>query len=384
MKTIIPSTQCKFPTISRRALITIAASLSLSSFSFGADQIRVGRSLPLTGPFAEYAKERQTGADLFFSATNKNGGIAGRPIGIITLDDSYSADRLKLNIQQLDEKDAVVALFGFLGPSLGANFGEIERRKIPLIAATTGLSLRNPIQNFIFPLRVGFAEETERIVKHVATIGYSRIAVLKQQGPLGDLGALGYSGALDKHNLKPVSVSTIQVNGSDAGQAAQNIQNIRCDALLCAAGAIPLAALIKAIDKLGVRPSVFSFAAVNTSQLYAELGKLAAGVTATQVVPSPWSYKSAVSREYQRACQSAQIKPSFYGIEGYLEAKLLVAGLMQASRGPKLSRAVLHSTFDKLGTVDLGGFEVSYSPNQRTGSMYAELSIIKEDGTVRT
>jgi branched-chain amino acid transport system substrate-binding protein len=383
VKAFIQNAQCAPLPISRRALITSVASFSLPSISFGADTIRVGRSLPLSGPFAEYAKERQIGADLFFSATNKNGGVAGRLLDIITLDDAYSADRLKLNIQQLDEKDKVVALFGFLGPSVAANFGEIERRKIPLIAATTGPSLRNPIQNFIFPLRAGFAEETERIVKHAATIGYSRIVLIKQQGPLGDLGALGYSNALEKLNLKPVSISTIQVNGSDAVQVAQAIQNTKCDALLCAAGAVPLAALLKAIDKIGSRPSAFSFAAVNTSQLFAELGKSAAGITVTQIVPSPWSNKFSVAREYQQACQAAQIKPSFYGIEGYLEAKLLVTGLKQTSRASKLDRVGVHSTFDRLGTVDLGNFEVSYSPNQRTGSMYTELSIIKEDGTVR-
>jgi hypothetical protein len=59
-----------------------------------------------------------------------------------------------------------------------------------------------------------------------------------------------------------------------------------------------------------------------------------------------------------------------------------VAGLMQAARNSKLDRSSIHSTFDKFGTVNLGNFEVTYAPNKRTGATYAELSIIKADGTV--
>jgi branched-chain amino acid transport system substrate-binding protein len=367
---------------SRRLVLATLAASSGSVYSAPNEKIRIGRSLPLTGPFAEYADQRRIGSDMFISEINQKAGIYKRPIDITTLDDAYSSDRLKLNIQQFDEKLNVHALFGFLGPSLALNFDEIERRRIPLIAATTGASLRDPARSYIFPMRAGFAEETERIVKHVQTIGYRRIALMRQFGPLGDLGYQGYANALEKRGLQSVFNTSVQVNASNANEAASSLVASQCDAILCSMGAMQLAAVLKAYDQKGPRPAIFSFAAVNTSQLFSELGKAATGITVTQIVPSPWSAKYAVSREYRLACQVNKQRPTFYGLEGFLEAKLLVAGLTQAARNSKLDRAGIHLTFDKLGTVNLGNYEVTYAPNRRTGATYAELGIIKADGTV--
>ena len=71
-------------------------------------------------------------------------------------------------------------------------------------------------------------------------------------------------------------------------------------------------------------------------------------------------------------------EPSYAAMEAYLSAKVLVEGLRRA--GPNLTRDGVVQALETMRRVDLGGFEVDYSPTGRTGSTYVELSILTADG----
>jgi ABC-type branched-subunit amino acid transport system substrate-binding protein len=68
-------------------------------------------------------------------------------------------------------------------------------------------------------------------------------------------------------------------------------------------------------------------------------------------------------------------------LEGYAGAKVLVEGLKKA--GPKPDRQKLRDALDHLGTVNIGGLEVTYSPRSHSGLQYADLAIIGPDGKFR-
>jgi len=324
------------------------------------------------------------GARLFLDQINRAGGVAGQRVEIPTLDDVYDGARLNQNIAKLDD-EGVLAMFGTLGPGLAANLQEFPKRKLPLIAATSGFSLRNPPHTYIFPMRPGFAEETASIVKHVLTIGFKRIAIVRQEGPLGALGEAGYVAALDALKVKPAAVVTLKTDGSNAQAGAQALQDARCDCAVLSVAAPTFARMARHYGSLGKLPAAFSVSAINTTQLIAELGELAVGMGVCQVVPSPASHKFAVAREYNVAVKEAGAKrPTIYGLEGFLEAKLLVAGLQRAARSGPLTRAGIHKAFDTLGEVDLGGYRVSYSPGVRTGATYIDMTFIGTGGKLRS
>ena len=65
-------------------------------------------------------------------------------------------------------------------------------------------------------------------------------------------------------------------------------------------------------------------------------------------------------------------------MEGYLSAVVLIEGLKRAGRHP--THEVLVTAFEKMGRVDLGGYEVKYGPNDRTGSTFVDITFIKADG----
>ena len=68
-------------------------------------------------------------------------------------------------------------------------------------------------------------------------------------------------------------------------------------------------------------------------------------------------------------------------LEGFAAAKVLVEGLKRA--GPNPSREKIQAALESIRKYDLGGLEVSYSPDDHTGLNFADLSIIGTDGRFR-
>ena len=80
--------------------------------------------------------------------------------------------------------------------------------------------------------------------------------------------------------------------------------------------------------------------------------------------------------ELARAKGLPEVSPAM--LEGFAAAKVLVESLRCAS--PKPSREKIQSALEGLRKLDIGGLEVSYSPQNHTGLDFADLSIIGNDG----
>ena len=112
------------------------------------------------------------------------------------------------------------------------------------------------------------------------------------------------------------------------------------------------------------------------------LGANARGVIVTQVYPNERAVTYPMVKEAQdlaRAQGLGDISPAM--LEGFAAAKVLVEGLKRA--GPKPSREKIQAALEGLRKFDLGGLEVSYSPEDHTGLDFADLSIIGTDGKFR-
>src|SRR5688572_23668208 len=75
--------------------------------------ILIGQSAGLTGGQAQYSAEIKQGIDAYFSAVNKNGGVNGRQITLVSEDDQGKKDNVLANTRKLVETDKVLALIGY-------------------------------------------------------------------------------------------------------------------------------------------------------------------------------------------------------------------------------------------------------------------------------
>lgn len=93
-----------------------------------AERVLLGQSVALTGPAAELGIQMRNGARAYFDHVNASGGVHGRRIELITLDDGYEPARTVPNPRRLIEEDRVFALFGHVGTPTSA--AALNREKL--------------------------------------------------------------------------------------------------------------------------------------------------------------------------------------------------------------------------------------------------------------
>ncbi|MBK6393870.1 MAG: ABC transporter substrate-binding protein [Betaproteobacteria bacterium] len=321
-------------------------------------RIVIGQSIALSGGVGEHGQGAAAGAKLYLDGINAAGGVAGRRVAVLTRDDGGDAKRAAENTRELIERDNVVAMLGGVegGPCV-ATLKEASDRGVPLVACMAGSpEMREPFNRWSFPVRVAFVHaDSDTGRRHLANV--RRLA--------GDRGI----------DVAPIAMTA----GLTPAALADAIARARVDAVFNHGSYSVYVGIIKSLRAKGLTPM---FMAVNSgaAQMARELGPEGRGLVFTQVVPFPWGVAVPVVKEYQQALAkyAPGTPPSFSGLEGYIGAKVLVAGLRAAGRD--LTRVGIQRAMEGLGTVDVGGMLVRYRPGAHAGSTFVDTVIVASDG----
>jgi branched-chain amino acid transport system substrate-binding protein len=155
--------------LSLRPARWFAASAALAAMCFGqnvlaqaakygpgasATEIKLGQTMPYSGPASAYGTIGKVEA-AYFKMINDNGGINGRKIDLISLDDGYSPPKAVEQVRRLVEQDEVLALFQTLGtPSNSAIHAYVNAKKVPHLLLATGATKWGDPKNH--PWTMGF------------------------------------------------------------------------------------------------------------------------------------------------------------------------------------------------------------------------------------
>lgn len=344
-------------------------------------EIVVGQFAAFSGPAAQLGQRLNVGIQAYFKAVNEQGGVNGRTLRLVTRDDGYEPDRAVAAVKALIEQDQVFALVGAVGTPTGlAAVPVLTAAKVPLVGMFTGAqSLREPFNRYVFHVRASYFDETERIVQHLTTLGMKKIAVFYQNDAYGKAGLEGVTRALQRRQLKPAATATFERNSVDVAAVLQGILPAQPEAVVQIGAYKACAEFIKQARARGYGGQFFNVSFVGSKALADELGPAGMGVVISQVVPFPYTPSLPVVREYQQRMKEAgQTELDFSSMEGYLIAKVFVEGLKRAGRN--LTREGLITALESMKDVNLGGFEISYSPKDHSGSKYTDLTIIGRDG----
>jgi ABC-type branched-subunit amino acid transport system substrate-binding protein len=367
----------------RAILLLLAAALSPAALAQGvtADRILLGQSVALTGPAAELGIQMRNGARAYFDYVNARGGVHGRRIELVTLDDGYEPSRTVPNTKRLIEQDKVFALFGYVGtPTSAAALPVFTEAKVPFFGPFTGAELlRQPFNRYIFNVRASYYDETDAIVEQVVSIGGKSIAVFYQDDAYGLAGLKGVEIATQKRKMKIAALGTVQRNTSDVAAAVKAIHAARPDAVVMIGAYKACAEFIRQMKRAGSAANFYNVSFVGSKALADELGKEGLGVAISQVMPFPWGAAVPVVKEYQELWEKAGFKEyNFSAVEGFVAAKLFVEGLKRTGRD--LTREKFIDTLEKMHEVDLGGFYAGFSPKSHSASRFVDLTIIGRGG----
>jgi len=176
-------------------------------------EIKIGNTNPYSGPASAYAAIAKT-IDTYFKVVNEAGGVNGRKVKFISLDDGYNPSKTVEMVRQLVEQDKIFALFQSLGtPCNTAIHKYMNQKKVPQLYVATGASKWGDPKNF--PWTMGFQPDyhTEAVIyaKHIlANIKDAKIGVLHQNDDYGRDYLGGFKEGLGKETDRIVKVVTFE------------------------------------------------------------------------------------------------------------------------------------------------------------------------------
>jgi branched-chain amino acid transport system substrate-binding protein len=202
--------------------VSTAAVLSASGVAFaqkkyddGATdkEIKIGHTNPYSGPASSYGVIGK-GIEAYWKMVNDKGGINGRMVKFVTLDDGYSPPKTVEMVRQLVEQEKVLCLFNTLGtPTNTAIHRYMNQKKVPQLFVATGASKWGKPKEF--PWTMGFQPDyhTEAVIyaKHIlANVKDAKIAVLMQNDDYGKDYWEGFKEGLGKDGNKVVKHVTYE------------------------------------------------------------------------------------------------------------------------------------------------------------------------------
>jgi branched-chain amino acid transport system substrate-binding protein len=345
-------------------------------------EIRFGISAPFSGPAKELGQNMKLGIEVAFNVANANGGVHGRQLRLVAVDDGYEPARTAATMRQLYEKDQVFGVIGNVGtPTAVVALPYALDRKMLFFGAFTGAGLlrNDPPDRYVFNYRASYAEETAAVVNYLVKVKHispEQIAVFAQQDSYGDAGFAGVAKAIRSLRGDETAILRLnyQRNTIDVQDAVNQLLQKRRNLIKAVIMVPTYRAAAKFIEKTrDLYPDMIytSVSFVGSTAFANELmllgKKYATGVIVTQVVPAVdghsslvLDYKSALGKYFPGQ------EPDYVSLEGYVDANVLIAALQR--NGPQLDTEKLVGTLENLPDLDAGlGTAVSFSRSEHQG-----------------
>ncbi len=363
-------------------LLTPLLTLLPRAASAQGNAILVGQSGGFTGGQADYARDVKSGIEAAFAAANASGGIAGRPVRLVTADDGGKRDAVLANTRKLVDTDNVVALIGYTsGAGTEASLATITQARVPMLSPATGnMGIREAQNPFLFHTRAGYADEMNKIIGHVAQLGYQRVglAYLDDVGP-ANLRAM--QNALAQHKMEAAVVVGLNRNAEDFTPQVTSLLQAKPQLVVFISNAKPIVKIVQGM-RAGGYGGQFATSSFSGSRLVGDLKEHARGLIVIQVLPQPKQTHLRFHREFHADLKNlaADLKPNYTILEGYIAGRVLLEGLRRS--GPAVTRPLLVAALENLPELDYGGYRIRLGKADRNGSRFVDLGVVSENGRV--
>lgn len=361
------------------SVLPFAPALAGQGPGAGGDKVVIGQVAGLTGPVAGSVHEQVLGAQVYFKAINDKGGISGRRIELRSEDDGFDPQRTPDAARKLIQQ-GVLALFMVRGTgNTESILPLLDKEGVPLVAPATGASsLHLPVRRWVFNVRAPYQMEVSAAVRHLATLGVTRLAMFHVDDAFGADALAAFKKALAEQGQEAALVQSYKRPAGDISNEVKRFVRAAPGAVLVIGSAKETANFIGKFRDAGGVSQLITLSNNAAQAFYDELGKGGSGVIVTQVVPDSGRFSMALAQEYRRLAREQGQAFTDAGMEGFMAAKVLVEGLRRAGNEP--TREKLRSALESIRDFDIGGITISYGANDHTGSQFVETSIISASG----
>jgi len=373
--------------LSRRNIIAVAAALTFCStvtyaqkrYDTGVSdvEIKIGNILPYSGPVSAYGTIGKSAA-AYFAKVNAEGGVNGRKINFISVDDAYTPSKTVEQARKLVEQDEVFAIFLPLGTAHNLAIQKyLNAKKVPQMFVGSGASQWGNVKEF--PWTIGwqptYTAESRAFGKHiVATKPGAKIAILMQNDDFGKDYLRGLMEGLgDKAKSSVVAQQTYETSDPTIDSQIVSMKGSGADTLVILATPKFAAMAIKKSHEIGWNPSRYLVSvSVSVSSVLKPAGlDVSKGIISATYFRDPTDPATQSTKEYaeysgfMKTYYPAGDPSDSLNLIGYSAAQTMIQTLKQA--GDNLTREnVMKQALNLNLTLPMlyPGINVQTSPNE--------------------
>lgn len=357
-----------------RAALCSAAGFCLA-LPVVAKDIVVAQTLDLSG-LSNLGKDFSNGVRTHFDSVNARGGVRGRRISFVQLDDSGRAADAAANVDKLLLENAVDAMIAPTSEETllaAANAPRLRASSILLIGAPTGTDLeRAGIAARVLPVRASYRDEARVLLDYLKTFSEGAVALVRGDGPDAQACALALRDEARARNLP------LAFDGATQQWLLRTSRSGPVGAVIVAGDALGVTPALQHARKIAPMATLLGFSIVDHRTLIEMAGASAKGMLITQAVPSPGKTIHPFQREHRGLMKLYRDEPpSQHTLEGYVVARLLVSALERVDGEPtasKVSAALRALPALEFGPMRVGGKDVG------AANRYVDMTAISSKG----
>ena len=373
-------------------LVALAMMLFIPSALLAGDpgvtdtEILIGSSAGLTGPIAVWGNRMaRIGPQAYFNHINDQGGIHGRKIKHIVLDDGYQPPRSVANHKRLIQREKVFAILMSMGtPTVTASISTIIQNKVPFVAPATGAhkwGYDEQYRPYVFQVGADYWHMAAVAVDYVIKErDLKKWCVFYQDDDYGKDVLDGTVKQLNHHNLELIATETYKRGGIDVSGQVAKLRSAGCNIVMLGTVYRAGSLFMREKEKIGWDIQTVGIAPTATQTFVDLSGTAGVGHLNTMSNPPVDSDLPGVE-EFRTLMQKyfPDEKISEEALYGFIGAKTFVAGLQAA--GPNLTRESLIEGMHSLKDYDNGITDkITYGPEDHQGVTASYmLEIVKSD-----
>lgn len=363
------------------AVLSAGPALAGGSYDPGASDslIKLGQTMPYSGPASAYSTIGRAEA-AYFKMLNDKGGINGRKVELLSLDDAYSPSKTVEQVRRLVESDEVLAMFSILGT--GPNIAVqkyLNIKKVPQLLPFSGATRWNDAKHFPWTTGSQPTYKTEgRIYAKwiLANKPNARIAVITPAEEAGRDYLAGFKEGLGDHVNQIVSEAVYETTDPTVDSQIVKFKAAGADVLFNECTPKFAAQVIKKAAELGWKPQIILPAVSNSVGSVLKPAGLenAVGIVTGAYVKDPgdprWANDPGMQQwhAWMKTYNAGADPADIFNVYGYTITQIMELVLRRA--GDDLTRANLMKQIELLDGVELPmllpGIKLQMSPDQRT------------------
>jgi branched-chain amino acid transport system substrate-binding protein len=354
-----------------------AAACGSSGGSGGDSELKIGFIESLTGNYAPLGGEAKKTVELAVDQINTAGGIDGRKIKLITLDDKTAPDQGVLHFNKL-KSEKVTAIIGSTFSNVGLAVEPLaERERIPYISLSPADEQVDPIRKYTFVVPAISSTYAQAMLSYFKAHDITKLAVAYDtKSAYAKAGFAGMQKYAGQYGVQIIKEETFETTASDFSPLFTHVRGSGAQALVAWASGPPGVTLAKQFPSSGLELPLFMTGAQASKLWIDPVGKAAEGVYVQSAIGVVADYlpdgklKQSVQEMSGPFKQKYGYEPPQFAMDGYAGVKLLAAAIDKAGT----DREKIRDALENLTLVTPCG-RYTYSKTDHSGLKPTDISM---------